>query len=338
MAAAEVQQAAPDLAAFDRGFRAGQEEFNRKKYLDAARVWTNAAESLPETDEHQENRRAIYEYIAEAYEKALAGGGDDALMREGLSILDAYAEVFAAAHPTDTLPEHVIKTRLVFRIRLAKGAAQRQQQALPPTPPPAPIATSTRVGPPPRPWRGLAIGGGVAVAGGAAMLGVFAAGLAGGKSAESKFDDQANACDLNEPVGKCAEFDAQGVGGRDAEVDGDLGGLLAERRAGAQLSHLGGEGHAGAREVLDLDDGVDEAELDGLLGGEGATGQQDLVDARGGLGVGEAVDQVAAAEAGQHADGRLGLAEHGADGERGGRAGEGRDGGVTVRVVAPTFA
>ncbi len=209
-AAAEFQRAAPDLAAFDRGFRAGQEEFNRKKYLDAARVWTNAAESLPETDEHQENRRAIYEYIAEAYEKALAGGGDDALMREGLSILDAYAEVFAAAHPTDTLPEHVIKTRLVFRIRLAKGAAQRQQQALPPTPPPAPIATSTRVGPPPRPWRGLAIGGGVAVAGGAAMLGVFAAGLAGGKSAESKFDDQANACDLNEPVGKCAEFDAQG--------------------------------------------------------------------------------------------------------------------------------
>lgn len=209
-AAAEVQQAAPDLAAFDRGFRAGQEEFNRQKYLDAARVWTSAAESLPETDEHKENRRAIYEYIAEAYEKALAGAGDDAIMREGLSILDAYAEVFAAAHPTDTLPEHVMKTRLVLRLRLAKGAAQRQPQALPPDPPPAPGAVSTRVGPPPRPWKGLAVGGGVAVAGGAAMLGVFAAGLAGGRSAEAKFDDQANVCDLNEPVGKCAEFDAQG--------------------------------------------------------------------------------------------------------------------------------
>ena len=53
-------QPEPDLAAFDRAFRLGQDEFNGKRYLDAARIWVSAARILPKTEAHQENRRAIY--------------------------------------------------------------------------------------------------------------------------------------------------------------------------------------------------------------------------------------------------------------------------------------
>lgn len=211
LAASATQQPAPDLQAFDRGFRSGQDEFNRHEFLAAARVWTGAAGLLPEADEHKENRRAIYEYIAEAYEKAIEGGAKDDVLREGLAILDAYAAGFTAAHPSDTLPEHVTKTRLLFRTRIDESEAERMRREKPPdpvpvvvTPPPEPVR------PPPKPWKGLAIGGGVAVAGGVAMLGMFGAGVAGAKSAEAKFDDPANACDLNNPMGECVDFNSQG--------------------------------------------------------------------------------------------------------------------------------
>lgn len=203
---------APDLGAFDRGFRTGQDEFNQQKYLEAGRVWTNTAGLLPETDEHKENRRAIYEYIAEAYEKAVALGADEAVIREGLTILDAYAAVFASAHPADTLPEHVTKTRLNFRTRLDESEAERlrREKASVVPPPPAPVVAPGPVRPPPKPWKGLAIGGGVAVAGGAAMLAMFAAGVAGAKSAEAKFDDPSNGCSLNDLAGECAAINSQG--------------------------------------------------------------------------------------------------------------------------------
>ena len=42
------------------------------------------------------------------------------------------------------------------------------------------------------------------------MLGVAAVGLAGGESAKSKFDDPANACDLNNLIGRCADINGQG--------------------------------------------------------------------------------------------------------------------------------
>jgi hypothetical protein len=56
----------------------------------------------------------------------------------------------------------------------------------------------------------MAIGGGVAVVGGVAMLGMAAGGFASAKSAESKFDDVDNACELNNPTGQCADFNSQG--------------------------------------------------------------------------------------------------------------------------------
>lgn len=227
IAAPATKEPAPDMAAFDQGFRKGQDEFTIRRYVSAARIWIGAAQQLPEVEEHKENRRAIYEYIAEAYEKALDEVADEALMREGLAALDAYAETFTAAYPSETLPEHVVKAQLAFRTRLAESEAERQerenlskpqeQPALPPTP-----APSDQIKPLSKPWKGLAIGGGIAVAGGAAMLGMFAAGLAGAKSAESWVEDNCNV-DL---VGECANMDREGKTSNAIGVAGIVAGPL----------------------------------------------------------------------------------------------------------------
>lgn len=227
-----------DLAAFDSGFRAGQEQFNQKKYLDAARTWGRAAALLPEAEEHKENRRAIHEYIADAYERAAGDSGYEDIVREGLGLLDAYADDFVAAYPGDSLPENVTKVRMAFRTRLEQGEQARLRLAKPTAepeapqpPPPAPIVER----PPPKPWKGLAIGGAVAVGGGAAMLAMFAAGAARAKSATTAFDDPANMCDLADPTGKCADIDGQG---RRANAVAVAGLVLAPLLLGSGIAML----------------------------------------------------------------------------------------------------
>lgn len=206
------KEAGPDLAAVDRAFRFGQDEFDAGRYLDAARVWNGAANLLPETEEHRENRQTIHEHIAEAYEKAIAAEMNEDVMRQGLTLLDAYADAFTAAYPSVSPSEPVTRTRLGFRTRLKELARQRQQLAGP-SEPPAPVAA---VPPPPhtrsptKPWIGLAIGGGVAVGGGVAMLGLFAAGFVRAKAAEAEFDDPANACVLAAPAANCRDISSQG--------------------------------------------------------------------------------------------------------------------------------
>lgn len=210
-APAPATVAAADLAAFDRGFRAGQEEFDRKQYLVAARTWTRTAAQLPETEEHRDNRRAIHEYIAEAYEKAVAAetADPDAVVREGLGVLDSYSEAFTAAYPQETLPEPVTRVQQAFRARVAAAAPASEPEAAKPQPLPPPAATEP-ARPPSKPWKGLAIGGGVAIGGGAAMLALFAVGAARGRSSEAAFDDPANMCSLADPTGECADINAQG--------------------------------------------------------------------------------------------------------------------------------
>jgi hypothetical protein len=207
-APAEVGQT-PDLAAFDRGFRAGQEELERGEYLVAARSWTRAAGLLPESAEHKENRRAIHEYIAEAYAKAAEAGIDDETAREGLAALDAYAAGFAAAYAQESLPPLVEQVRTSFRARLEaseRAAAEAARAAVVEAPPPEPAP----VRPPSRPWKGLAIGGGLATAGGAAMVAMFAVNAAWSRSATAAFDDPAKMCDLDALAGECADIDARG--------------------------------------------------------------------------------------------------------------------------------
>jgi hypothetical protein len=42
------------------------------------------------------------------------------------------------------------------------------------------------------------------------MLAMFAVGFARARSAQSRFDDPANACDLANPIGECADIHRQG--------------------------------------------------------------------------------------------------------------------------------
>jgi len=204
------KQTGPDLAAVDRAFRFGQDEFDAGRYLDAARVWESAAKQLPETEEHRENRQTIHEQIADAYEKAIAAEMNEDVLRQGLTLLDAYAEAFTAAHPSASPSEPVTQTRLGFRSRLKEFARQRQQLANPAEPPAPGLPQPPRTRSAPRPGKGLAIGGGVAIGGGAAMLGLFAAGFVRAKAAQTKFDDPANACVLAAPAANCQDILSQG--------------------------------------------------------------------------------------------------------------------------------
>lgn len=214
------EQVVPDIATFDRGFRAGQDEFNRRKYLDAARVWAETAKLLPEATENKENRQAIYGYIADAYDRALMGGGGDAVAREALRVLNSYARSFTTAYPAETLPENIARSREQLRIRLAerekdqkqpdaetKASAEREAQprSVPKEDIPSPQVVRLS-----RPWKRLAVGGGTAVAGGTAMLGMFITGLVGAKVAESKFEDRQNNCDPNNLAGNCADTYSEG--------------------------------------------------------------------------------------------------------------------------------
>lgn len=215
-AASAPASASPDLTAFDRGFRAGQEEFERREYLTAARTWTRAAALLPEGAEQKENRLAIYEYIADAYEKAVIERSYETTMREGLAVLDAYMDDFAFAYPNDAKSSRVEAVRSSFRAKLAAGEEARMRVAKVPQPAPQQAASvpaeQPEPAPPPpaKPWRGLTIGGALAVGGGAAMLTMFGVGAARARSATTAFDDPENNCQLGMLTGDCADIDAKG--------------------------------------------------------------------------------------------------------------------------------
>lgn len=217
-----------DLAAFDAGFRAGQDRFNHGQFLDAARTWTDAAALLPETPEHRDNRVAIHEYIAQAYQKAIDNGASEAVLREAATVLDAYAQGFFSAYPGVPLPAAVDTTRDALLAAVAALDAEHDEKAVvekpppgePPEPraiapeqpdreppPPPPPVKKPRRAPPPKPWKGLAIGGSVTLAGGAAMAAMFGAGYALVKQREREFDASANHCVLSDPTGECDDID-----------------------------------------------------------------------------------------------------------------------------------
>jgi hypothetical protein len=206
---------APDLSAFDQGFRAGQNEYDRRDYLTAARTWTRTADLLPEAAEHKDNRAAMYEYIADSYEKAVVDRSYEATMRECLAVLDAYAEGYAAAYPGEAVPERVEVVRASFREKLAVGEAARRRfgtvdgDPRAPSKPPV-VTTAPTQSPPARPWRGLTIGGAVGVGSAAAMLTMFAVGAARARSATREFNDPANECGVPMLSGECSAIDARG--------------------------------------------------------------------------------------------------------------------------------
>ncbi|MBZ5709604.1 hypothetical protein [Nannocystis pusilla] len=203
----------PDLAAVDAGVRRGQDAYNRGEYAAAARTWLDAAELLPEVPEHRDNRAAIYEYAADALIKSIEARDEDVVAAEliaALKPLDRYAEGHAAAYSGQALPATVIKAQVYLRRKLAAREAKKPPVKVAPVHPEAP-APAPAPAEPPRPWKGLAAGGGVTLGAGAAMAVMFGASLARMNQHEHAFNDPANACDPAELQGACAEHYRRGT-------------------------------------------------------------------------------------------------------------------------------
>lgn len=205
--------AGPDLKAVERGFARGMESFQRDDYPGAIKTWLAAAALLPETVEHRGNRVALYELVAQAYQKEMAqvkgdAAASEATAREALATLNAYMQGFTAAYPSEPLPLPVTEVQAQAREVVAAAEAAKPKDDETPAPEedePEPVQT--------KPWKPLAIGGGVALAGGVAMLAVFGVGLARAKEFEGQFDDPANMCALGALDGACADIDRQGRSG-----------------------------------------------------------------------------------------------------------------------------
>ncbi|MCY0992102.1 hypothetical protein OV203_33495 [Nannocystis sp. ILAH1] len=204
---ASAAPAEPDPAAVDAGFRSGQDEFNRGEFRAAARTWARAADLLPETAEHRDNRAGIYEYIIDAYDRALTQEPSEQLIEEALGALDGYAETHAAAYPDRELPAHVAEARRSLRARLEglrpAPAATDIERPGPASAPPVTVEA-------PKPWKGLVIGGGVGLGASVAMLAVFGVGAARARAHEDDFDSPSRVCDAEALVGECATIHARG--------------------------------------------------------------------------------------------------------------------------------
>jgi len=210
LVAAAPAAAPQELAAFEAGFTEGQAQFDRGEFLAAARTWVRAADRLRETTANRDNRAAVYEYAADAFVRGLAGSTDPIGLREAVTALRLYCDNFTRAYGTETpISPKIIAARDILERQLVDAEAALAPVTAPPVagepsddPPPSTDKPTTTG----KPWKGLVIGGGVAIG-----LGVGAAILAGvggvrGKSFEAKFDDPTNMCVLDAPSDRCAEF------------------------------------------------------------------------------------------------------------------------------------
>jgi|GEM_PF-2381274 len=202
--------AAPqELAAFEAGFTEGQAQYDRGEFLAAARTWVRAADRLREATANRDNRSAVYEYAADAFIRGLTGSNDPIGLREAVTALRLYCDGFTRAYGTETpISARITGPRDVLERQLVETEAAQRPATDPPPTTPSHEPSEDPVDPAPRskPWKGLAIGGGVAIG-----LGVGAAVLAGvggarGRSFEAKFDDPANMCTLAAQSAQCAEF------------------------------------------------------------------------------------------------------------------------------------
>jgi hypothetical protein len=196
------------LRAFEGGFDAGQALLERGQPLAAARTWVETVTLLTEGPEHRDNRAAVFEYIAEAYDRALSGPVPRVRLEEALAALDGYVDTVQATYGTDApIGPQVTAVRTTVRKRLAA-----MDQATPPAAAKPVVASNTA----PKPkveagsWGGLAAGGGAALGVGVSGLGLMIAGAVRGKALAQRFDDPARGCDRNAPTGECGEIFSAG--------------------------------------------------------------------------------------------------------------------------------
>jgi hypothetical protein len=89
-----------------------------------------------------------------------------------------------------------------------------------------------------RPWKGLVIGGGVAIGLGLGATVLAGVGGARGRSLEAEFDDPANMCVLTDQSPRCAEFYAAGKASNTMTIAGAIAAPLLVG-AGAALLVVG---------------------------------------------------------------------------------------------------
>lgn len=240
--------AAPDEKAIDAKYRAASERFEEGEFLEAAREWSAVGEMYPEEPAYRKARARIFKDVAESYDKVMKNGGRLEVAREAVTVLDAYAERFAAAYG-EAPGGRIAEVREALRAQVdaadaaaraqaaAEGAARAQEPARPePTPGPAPR------------WRGLMAGGGVLLGGGAALLGALAGGLVLARQAEAYVEDPAHGC--YPPLeGTCAQYDARGGAANGLFVAGAVGApvMLA---AGAAMVAIAAKRRAAGRSQL----------------------------------------------------------------------------------------
>ncbi len=217
----------PDLKAVETAFTEGMAAYERGDYAIARWTWSAAAALLPETPEHRSNRVALFELMVKAYQKELERVADDpaaseAVARDAVTTLDEYAQGLATAAPSEPLSPAIADMREQARA-IVTAADEARKAAEPPPPPPMEEPPPP---PPSKPWKPLAIGGGVALAGGAAMLAMFGVGFARAKKFEGQFDDPDHGCDVDDVEGACADYDKKGRASNGLAVAGLVAGPL----------------------------------------------------------------------------------------------------------------
>lgn len=200
---------AVDPVAFDRLVLQADEQAGRGDFLSAARSWTEAASHLRPED--RENRRNLYDYVAEAFEKAVEA--DRGAVAEAVRTLDDYAASFTKAYPGEALNPKGVQLHERLRALAVQKPAEPETELRAPTPD-RPSQPHAETAPPPprvRPWKGLAIGGGVTTGLGVGMLGMFIGGYVRAKLWERAFDDPDNDCSLDDIQGACENINERGL-------------------------------------------------------------------------------------------------------------------------------
>lgn len=144
----------------------------------AAKTFGEVAEAYPECSSYHERRRMALELALDAHEAAYQADGQWSHRKAALAQIEPYLESLRTVYG-----ENAVHTT-GYRSLTKRSTALRLVMPAEPSPPPElktidavdlpprrqPVNTPKK--PPGKPWRGLAIGGGLVIGGGAALLGV----------------------------------------------------------------------------------------------------------------------------------------------------------------------
>lgn len=203
------------LAAFETGFKEGQDLLDQGQPAAAARRWKTTADLLPEITVNRDMRAGIYEYIADAYTRAVTEDSSLELLREASTVFDNYIAGYTRAYGTETPPNAKLaatqKDLADRRSRAEASAGPAPIDTVDPEPGPT-VDTDPEpapTNPSARPWKPFVITGAVLVGvGGLSVLGGAFGTYQSGKLSRD-YDDQ---CPLDDTSVACQDLYRQGKG------------------------------------------------------------------------------------------------------------------------------